>query len=398
MITFPLRVTLFGMRQFAAALAPRGRARRPEVRRPAALTAGGVMRTALDMMRQSAGAFRPFVPDRAGGLGLQEFDNKLACFTAFEEAPVGLRVGAGGATLAGLAAAARALGPYLGLWATEGVGYDHAERALRRAEAPQGLLADAGPGEVDPGSLVSLHAGMGLAFANRLLGAVPAEDRLGGTRRALADFVRLCRDNSRNGLAEAAVEGLGLVTRNLYPHLLPLVDRQLAEIEPDLAGYFWHGVGRALYFAPTNFVPCTCWAWRGLDQAQQTAPHELGRLNAVAGFAWAMTLVNVRHPEILALFLERHGGRLAEGDAFANGVASAALIWHQWAPSTPHLAALCGGESAPRAPAPAERWRALVQAPCAAALRRRYPALRGLGRWGQLFRYRPLAELLGGPD
>jgi hypothetical protein len=280
----------------------------------------------------------------------------------------------------------------------EGVGYDYAERALRQSPAPRGLLADGGAGALPPGGLVSLHAGMGLAFANRLLGAVPAKDRLAGTRQALHQFVGLCRGNSRDGLAEAAVEALGLVTRNLYPHLLPLVDRQLAEVDPELVGYFWHGVGRALYFAPTNFVPCSCWAWRGLDQARQTAPHELGRLNAVAGLGWALTLVNVRHPEVLALFLERHGGRLTEDEAFANGVASAALIWHQWAPSTPHLAALCGGEFVPPGPSLAARWRALVQGPCAAALERSYPALRRQGRWGQLFRYRPLRELPGGPS
>jgi hypothetical protein len=278
------------------------------------------------------------------------------------------------------------------------VGYDYAERALRRGRAPRGLLAADGPGALPPGALVSLHAGMGLAFANRALGVVPVRDRLAGTRQALRRFVTLCRDNSREGLAEAAIEGLGLVTRNLYPHLLPLVDRQLAEIDPGLVGYFWHGVGRALYFAPTNFVPCSCWAWRGLDQARRTAPHKLGRLNAVAGLGWAMTLVNVRHPEILALFLERHGGRLAEGEAFANGVASAALIWHQWAPSTPNLAALCGGGFGPPKPGTAERWRAVVQGPCAGALERSYPVLRGQGQWGKLFQYQPLRQLPDGLD
>jgi hypothetical protein len=165
----------------------------------------------------------------------------------------------------------------------------------------------------------------------------------------------------------------------------------LAGADGDLPALFWHGVGRGLYFSPTNFLPSACWAWGGLEKAGAEPPHEVGRLNAVAGLAWALTLVNVRHPGILELFVARYGARLGDDRAFANGVRSAALVWHHWAPDTPHVAALC--RHASRA-APAERWAALVSEPVNAALAALYPRLAQQGL-GALFRYHPPEEVPG---
>src|SRR5262249_42763392 len=59
--------------------------------------------------------------------------------------------------------------------------------------------------------------------------------------------------------------------------------------------------------------------------------------NAMAGLAWALTLVNLRTPKILELFLANHRTTLVAYDAFANGVRSAAQVWHVWAPATHYL-------------------------------------------------------------
>ena len=66
-------------------------------------------------------------------------------------------------------------------------------------------------------SLFALHAGMGLALANRILKTVAPCSHDSEIRRVLEQFVVLCRDNSRNGYTATAYESLGLVAHNLYP-------------------------------------------------------------------------------------------------------------------------------------------------------------------------------------
>ena len=85
--------------------------------------------------------------------------------------------------------------------------------------------------------------------------------------------------------------------------MVRIVDRGLSAIDPDIVGYFWHGVGRGLYFLPINALPCSSSTWRAVEMAHEEAPHTLGRLNALGGLAWAVTLVNIRHPAILEAFL-----------------------------------------------------------------------------------------------
>jgi hypothetical protein len=314
----------------------------------------------------------------------QEFWNKLECFGDFEKAR---GAPAGPSPLAEQVARCAALGPYRALWHVEGLGCRHAERASWRGAGPRGLLEEARAGALPVWSLISLHSGMGLGLADHLLGAVPPGGASGAVGEAVRRFVRACEGNAREGYFGAAFEGLGLVARNLYPHLVARINGRLWEAHRDLVGYFWHGVGRGLYFAPTHFVPGLRLAWQGVDKALREPPHELGRLNALAGLAWAVTLVNVRHPRVLERFLARYGGRGADG-AFADGVASAVLVWHDWAPASAHVGNLCRHRPDPTTPGLAERWRRLVSEPAAYAVRREYPDLRARHRIGSVFRYR----------
>jgi hypothetical protein len=433
MFTLPLHVTLCGMRQFVSAFIP---CDHPEMmgerlsafhssglgteeslnavaRRPMGNLNKGILEGLLslftprefwleslrqlpfDVLEQTAAILCLLLPGQGRGLAWQEFKNKLQCFKVFEGVQVTSRRPVNQSkSLTELVTAARALGPYWALWATEGLGYEHAERSWQRGRRPQDLLGEKNVRGVPTGSLAPLHAGMGLAFAHRVLKPVTPWSRPADIRKVLQEFLALCWGNATEGYAEAAIEGLGLVTRNLYPHVVVLVDRQLWDIDRDLVGYFWHGVGRALYFSPTNCVPCACWTWQGLEKARREAPHELGRRNAEAGLIWALTLVNIRHPEVLEMFLARHGDRL-EDDAFANGLSSAAMIWHHWAAPTPYLGTLCRHEPNPSRSVLVERWQKLVREPCVTALQRYYPVLRQQNWFGKIFRYQSLEELLG---
>ena len=70
------------------------------------------------------------------------------------------------------------------------------------------------------------------------------------------------------------MEALGLVTRLRCPELVRIVDWRLSAIDPELVGYFWHGVGRGLYFLPLNALPCASSSWRAVgDGARRGTPH-----------------------------------------------------------------------------------------------------------------------------
>src|SRR5262249_25642863 len=157
-----------------------------------------------------------------------------------------------------------------------------------------------------------------------VLGTLRWNTPQGEISRMVAEVVRLDRENSLPGCVGAAYESLGLVTRSMHPTMVAAVDRAVREVAPEVRGYFWHGVGRALYFWLFNFLPCS--DWQIFQMAARAAPDESARLNACAGAAWTFVLVNQRQPRILAdLVVKPHGRELARDGGFTNGVASAVV-------------------------------------------------------------------------
>src|SRR5262249_28606752 len=173
----------------------------------------------------------------------------------------------------------------------------------------------------------------------------------------------------------ASYEGLGLVARNLYPHLIAEIDRELSQMGNNLIDYFWHGVGRAAYFAPTNYVPLPGVPVRIVEMTRREPPHELGRRNALAGAIWAMVLVNLREPEVIENFLVQCAEVDFDSDAFANGVSSAALVWCDSTENTAPLEALGRHRPSFSREDLADRWNRLVRDPCRRALEH-FPLLR----------------------
>lgn len=362
---------------------------------PQALTSSGVMRAALDVMQQSAIALRLVSPQQENRLAWQEFENKLEAFSLFERVDEIFGLDSEQTiNLAELVGRATRLGPYQVVWATEGLGHYYAEVVWAQSGEAVNLLTGAEAQELPHRSLVALHSGMGLAFANRVLASVNSSNAGREVERALSRFIKLCRENSRAGYTEAALEGLGLVARNLYPQLLNAIDQHLAEIEEALPSYFWHGVGRAIYFAPTNFLSRATFSGQAIEMTQQEPPHELGRSNALAGLAWAMTLVNIRHPEIIEAFLRRHSARVCETDAFSNGLSSALAVWRDSTKDAPYLSEFCEHKPASDEPRFSELWEKLVKRPALDSLNRIYPILKQHESLGELFRYQPLNKLV----
>jgi hypothetical protein len=341
-------------------------------------------------------AMRFFVPRREAALAWRELGNKLEVYRLVKQVrqKIGVPPLGGAFDLNELARRAYGLGEYAALWAVEGLGHSWVEHEWQGPEPPRALLDSAAGRSLPQESLTMLHAGIGLGFAQRLLSLLGPDPDATEVRRTVERVTRLCRESSRAGYEGAALESLGLVTRSFHAPLVPKVDVALAEVDPGARDYFWHGVGRALYFLPINFMPCGRVSWRPFEMGDREATDGAAHLNVRAGLGWAFALVNMRQPEIVCRLLAERGEALAADPGFANGVASTAMMRRDTTPGGVLLDAFLShkpeGEAAPW-------WSTLVRHPAEVALERVYPGLVRSCRLGEIFRYRTLAELEAAP-
>lgn len=286
---------------------------------------------------------------------------------------------------------AYALDAFSALWAVEGLGHDYGDIVRAQGVTPHAILREEVTGELPACSLLMLHAGIGLSFAQHGLDGIGRSTPPDELRGLVAEIVRLCRDNSRPGWEGAAFESLGLVTRTFHGDQVQAVDRALRDVAPEILGHYWHGVGRALYFLPINFLPFSNGQVFAL--ARDEAPDEEARRSAVAGAAWASALVGQREPDILAeLVVRPYGEELARDGAFANGIASSSMMRFDTTPGAPFLADFYRYQ--PADPGVARLWEELVRRPTEEALQRFYPVLRERRQLGEMFREQDLAALV----
>ena len=291
------------------------------------------------------------------------------------------------ADLVALVQRAYDLGAYADLWAIEGLGHDYTLLRLDRDGQASGILHQGAAAALPPSALTMMHAGLGLAFAERLLPQLAPCDPPARFREVLGRFVAACEANGRPGYRGASYESLGLVARTWHPQLVPGIDAALADSDAGLAAYFWHGAGRALYFLPAYIVPVLS-PWAAVER---DAPHALARDNLTAGLTWAWTLVNIRQPQILAELLRAQGERLQRSPAFANGLASALIVAVDITPEDPHVAAFTAWQ--PQDAALADIWRRVVAPVAREALATYAPLLRRYEQLDQVFRCTDLGAL-----
>ena len=316
----------------------------------------------------------------------RESGNKLEAFQAFATAHRWLsRTGDTREELIRAANEVSARSDFLGLWTTEGLGYYSAVRALERKEVLGSLLVGSAH-RLPERSMIPLHTGMGLALACDGLRCLAHPNRAADDLRCVVQFLQRSRESSLDGYIGVMLEALGLVAVLLRPTTLNTIDRLLAEVDAALPASLWHGVGRGLYFTPISLLPCTSAAWPSLDRALQDPPHEVGRRNALAGLAWALALVNVRNPEVWALFLKRYANRLPTPNTFANGVASAAAVWHAWAPKSDCLQRICSHRPRDGKDEMMPHWERHAQTQCQPEFLRAVEQLLRQNRVDELFR------------
>jgi hypothetical protein len=319
------------------------------------------------------------------GLGYVELDNKVRAFQFFETVADVLQLG-DAALVPGEAIhrAQSTLGLEQAVWASEGIGYELSERRRRAGQPPDALLR--GPDDGVPlGSWAVLHTGMGMSLAESSLERLGSAPSLPLRRRVLEGHVALCRDAARHGYAELAFEPLGLVARLLAPAQVPAIATDLAEMGGPWADLFWHGVGRGVYFLPANLPPGRNAPWRGLASCRDEPPQERSRQNAVAGFSWAVTLVNLGRPAVVEGFLAHHAEPSDPRDPAAQGVTSALEFWHSVTGGSAELRGFVRHVAAPEGRA---AWQRVVQAPFEEIHARAGAGGASAGRLAELFRYR----------
>jgi hypothetical protein len=332
-----------------------------------------------------------FVVPGEASTAWEELRNKLEVFLLVSELPTILGVDPKTwVSLPDLVSRAYSLSAFPALWAVEGVGHYYADAYWEKNGQPRGLLLpDAAP--VPEKSLLMLHAGIGLSFADRLLDTVTRESPAYQIHDVVEQFVSLCRDNSREGYLGPAMESLGLVTRDFYPDMVALVDEQLRSIAPELGGYFWHGVGRALYFSRAYFLPILRTAWGSIDQE---AADSFSQNNVMAGLAWAATVVNMRQPKIMEGVLQSYIEHSALADAFSDGVSSSIVMREDTTPGEAFVKAFYEHEPASGNKKLIKTWNRTVGGPAIAALRSYYPVLKRRGRLEEIFQYQSLGSLV----
>jgi hypothetical protein len=355
----------------------------------AGLTPRLAIRTLLRAIQDSAGIAELVTFHRDGKVAWRELQNKLRSFFLFEHIDSVLNISrTSEPSLRELLNRASRLGSFLAVWATEGLGHYYSDWHFSRGSLPAQLLSAADTQDFPSRCLVPLHAGLGLSLAESLLAATEKKHMEVST--AVNRMSEFCEKNVHKSFQGEVFEALGLAARNLYPHLVPAIDVHLSRLDHALLAYFWHGIGRAIYFAPTNFAPFRNAPWKAVQMCLQEPSHPLGRRNALAGFVWALTLVNVRSPEVMAAFLEHHRQDIAADDAFMNGVCSAALIWHDCDPGDQDLDEFRFYKPSASPPFVIDLWRDYVAQACSGALRY-HATVRDQNAIGELFRYHDLS-------
>jgi len=325
------------------------------------------------------------LPGTSNRLAWQEFQNKLRAFDLFEHADLMIGpLSQEGFAIQNAVTRLALRERWNSVWVAEGISWHYA--TSKRINVPSLLPENAAWAAK---YLVPLHTGMGMSLGEAALRNTSLAP--GRIVDSLNQFFEVCRSHSRKGCQGAAYETLGLVARTLSPHLIRPIDRVLSQVDSVKLAYFWHGVGRAMYFLPTAFFPADWLALQAMQKAGREAPHTLGRLNATAGVAWAFTLVNIRHPQVLAAFFNRLGDTLPSADAIANGVGSALMFWRQCAGEDVYWRALSRQSGMLAGTQGSASWERYVVQPCRFATRFS-EIVAERHQISDMFRYRPLDE------
>jgi hypothetical protein len=165
----------------------------------------------------------------------------------------------------------------------------------------------------------------------------------------------------------------------------------MEELSFPLRGLFWHGVGRSLYFVPTNFLPIPGAHERMAKSAAAEASHIDDRRQVMAGLIWAVTLVNLPQPAVIRSLLPICSS-LKIRPEFTNGLISALLSWSHMAPGDRRYLKNFT-RPLPAHDRDAVLWKSWIETPAREALENILPGLERRNNIPALYTYRTPEEL-----
>jgi hypothetical protein len=287
------------------------------------------------------------------------------------------------------------MGDFPAVWGVEGLGLYHVEACKSKHIPLKNILSVPPLDKLRLDSMTMLHAGIGLSAARGCLTGLTAGSPPAQLRKALEQFITICRDNSRPGYLGCAFESLGLVSLVLHnPDMARALDRELATLDPVVATFMWRGAGRALYFHPAHFIPGIHCAWRGIAKSRAIAPHETARQNLRAGVAWPTTIVNIRDPEVMERVLLYQGENDPDRDLFVNGVMSSMVMRYDTSPNDPTIRPFIDHRPDPGNALLCRLWKRDIKEPIEMAINEVHPVLKANDAIDEVFHYQSLTDLV----
>jgi hypothetical protein len=128
--------------------------------------------------------------------------------------------------------------------------------------------------------------------------------------RQVASFIGAARDGGERLAAEAL--GRVLCQRDRWANMR-LATELLRDIDARLADALWHGAGSEDYLSAENFAPDFDDPWPGLRRCDTAAPDARSAERMMAGFVFALVVVNAASPEVVSRFLGDPARRRRDG-------------------------------------------------------------------------------------
>lgn len=279
--------------------------------------------------------------------------------------------------------------PHRSLWLAEGLGQLFGNRVLAQNEHPRDLLTKGEGTQVPENLRLMVHAGLCLAFGRHHFDKIGKNAPADQVREATCRIAELARDNLLPGYAGIGYEAWGMATQFFYRDKFMTAVQTMQEIDPEHAPHLWHGAGRAHYFI--DFMPHWAEPWPAFNLIRRKAVDDLSRHNMLAGLASAMTLVNVRTPEIIEAVVRERISRLSPDDAeaYSQGVVCAVVLRLDNTPDEPNMVRF--GRHTPARDV-AEMWDKAIGGPARKAAEE-LPRLKAQRRIEEVTCYCPLEQL-----
>ncbi len=213
------------------------------------------------------------------------------------------------------------------MWALEGLGYRSAKLAI---ESKPGRLHDPSVTAGLPAQRRGiLRVGSTSVLAREVL-ARAEQASPPGLDDALESYFRICNDQAPSEFRGIEAESLGFVSMTMFPSALLTVAGLVAARHRALHGFFWHGVGRALFMKYPAALGGPGRSWSLLRASLPASLDSETEANALEGYGWALGLVNLRSPLVIRTRLDGFELLPREATHLMRGLDEAFLCWLRW--------------------------------------------------------------------